>query len=70
MARGSGKSMCFYIPPFYTNKICIIVSPLNSLINDQMSHLAKRGLKATNMNYNNEQISQQTNKQIEKRSNK
>eukprot|EP01084_Bolivina_argentea_P258806 436473_1 len=59
MATGSGKSMCFYIPPLYTNKICIIVSPLKSLINDQMSHLAKRGLKATNMNYNNEQIIQQ-----------
>eukprot|EP00961_Rhodomonas_salina_P277331 3747689-Rhodomonas_salina.2 len=41
-STGSGKSVCFQLPAIHTKKLVIIVSPLISLINDQVKGMNKR----------------------------
>lgn len=38
-STGRGKSICYQIPPLHTHKISLIVSPLISLMEDQVSKL-------------------------------
>jgi len=38
-STGSGKSLCYQIPPLHSGKIALIVSPLISLMEDQVSKL-------------------------------
>mgnify|MGYP002385847814 CR=1 FL=1 len=45
-ATGSGKSMCFQLPAVATNRPAIIISPLLSLMEDQVRQLVARGVKA------------------------
>lgn len=44
---GSGKSLCFQFPPLYQQKKAIIVSPTISLMQDQVTNLTSKGIKAT-----------------------
>ncbi|MEO2061401.1 MAG: RecQ family ATP-dependent DNA helicase [Christiangramia sp.] len=43
---GGGKSICFQVPTMMREGLCLVVSPLVSLMEDQVMHLQQKNIKA------------------------
>ncbi|CAI9107204.1 OLC1v1006509C2 [Oldenlandia corymbosa var. corymbosa] len=49
MSTGSGKSLCYQLPPLITKKTAVIISPLISLMQDQVMALKERGIRTEHL---------------------
>ncbi len=46
LPTGGGKSICFQVPGIARDGVCLVISPLIALMQDQVNNLKSKGLKA------------------------
>ena len=60
LPTGAGKSLCFQVPTLYQNGICVIISPLIALMQDQVKDLKAKNISAVNLggeiNYEQQEV--------------
>jgi ATP-dependent DNA helicase RecQ len=49
LPTGAGKSLCFQLPTLYQKGICVIISPLIALMQDQVKDLLSKNISAVNL---------------------
>ena len=50
MFTGAGKSLCYQYPPIFTNKIALVITPLISLMKDQVNKLEEKNIPCCCLN--------------------